>query len=72
MWPLAEINMAIGMTDRKLSDEDIKSLGEELERRMVQRFYSDLGRGVWGLIWKAIMAAALTLAAYGAWKGGAG
>ena len=57
--------------ERNLTDEDIKALSDELERRMVQRFYTDLGRGVWGLAWKAIVLAALFFASYGAWKGGA-
>lgn len=58
------------MSNRNLTDEDIKALGDELERRMVQRFYIDLGRGVWGLAWKAVVLAILAFAAYGAWSGG--
>lgn len=60
------------MSDRKLSDEDITALSDELERRMVQRFYTDLGRGVWSLAWKAIVLTLLAIAAYGMANGAKG
>ncbi len=51
---------------RNLTDADVKALADELESRMVNRFYGNLGRGVWGLAWKAMVLAAVGLAAYGA------
>lgn len=53
---------------RKLTDADIKALADELEDRMVNRFYRNLGSGVWSLAWKALVLGAVALAAYGAAK----
>lgn len=52
-----------------LSDDDIDRIVEALDRRITQRFYSDLGKGVWGLVWKAIVIAVVAVAAYGSIKG---
>ncbi len=54
--------------ERKLSDADINALADEFERRMINRFYRNLGQGVWGLLWRALVLAAVGLAAYGAAK----
>lgn len=51
---------------RNLTDADVKALADEMESRMVNRFYGNLGRGVWGLAWKAMVLTAVGLAAYGA------
>ncbi len=59
---------AAGEEDRKLTDADIKALADELEDRMVNRFYRNLGHGVWGLLWKLLVLGAVGLAAYGATK----
>lgn len=56
--------------DRNLTEADVKAIVDTLEQRFTQKFYSDLGKGVWAWIWRAIIAAALFLAAYGAAKGG--
>ncbi len=58
----------MGDEDRRLTDADIKALADEMEERMVNRFYRNLGSGVWGLAWKAVVLGALFLAAYGATK----
>lgn len=55
--------------DRALTDEDVRALADEFESRLVARFYSNLGRGVWGLVWKAVVGAVVLIAAYGAVKG---
>jgi len=55
--------------ERALTEEDIRALADEIEIRIVTRFYGHLGRGFWGLAWKGILVAMLTLAAYGAIKG---
>lgn len=57
------------MTNRNLTDADVEAIAASIERRMVQNFYRDLGKGVWGLVWKAIVAALILVAAYGAAKG---
>lgn len=51
---------------RMLTDEDIDAIADVLEVRLVERFYSNLGQGVWGLAKKGIIMALLALAAYGA------
>lgn len=55
--------------DRKLTDADVAAIVEALTGRVKQEFYADLGRGVWALAWKAIVAALVGLAAYGSLKG---
>jgi hypothetical protein len=50
---------------RILSDEDVKALADEMEMRLVSRFYGNLGRGVWDLAWKAIVICIVAIAAYG-------
>jgi len=54
---------------RALTDEDVKAIADEFESRLVARFYDNLGRGVWGLMWKAMIGAIVIVAAYGAVRG---
>ncbi|MYM31478.1 hypothetical protein GTP58_24395 [Duganella sp. CY15W] len=55
--------------DRKLSDADVNAIVDQLETKVAERFYGDLGRGVWGVVWKAIIVAIVGIAAYGSMKG---
>lgn len=55
--------------DRRLTDADVQALADEFEARMVHRFYSNLGSGVWALVWKTIIFSIVAIAAYGAVKG---
>lgn len=55
---------------RTLTDDDVKALVDELERRFERRFYLNLGRGVWGIAWKIIVSCIILIAAWGAFKGG--
>jgi len=55
--------------DRHLTDDDVKAIVDQLENRVTERFYGDLGRGVWGVVWKAIILAIIGIAAYGSTKG---
>jgi hypothetical protein len=55
--------------ERKLSDDDVRAIVDEMEQRMTERFYGDIGRGVWAVVWKAIIAALVLVAAYGSTKG---
>jgi hypothetical protein len=57
------------MTERRLSEDDVTAIANALEHRLASKFYNDLGKGIWGLAWKAIVLLVLTLAAYGAGKG---
>jgi predicted phage tail protein len=54
---------------RNLTDDDVSALADEMEKRMVNRFYGNLGRGVWGIVWKAVVIAIVGVAAYGAIRG---
>lgn len=54
---------------RNLTDADIEALSAAMEKRIVNRFYLNLGSGLWGLIWKGILLVSIFLAAYGAGKG---
>lgn len=55
--------------ERKLSDDDVRAIVDEMEQRMTERFYGDIGRGVWAVVWKALIAALVLVAAYGSTKG---
>jgi hypothetical protein len=55
--------------DRNLTDNDVKAIVDQLESRWVERFYGDLGRGVWGVFWKAAIVSLIGIAAYGSVKG---
>ena len=57
------------MEDRKLTDDDVDAIVDALEKRMMHKFYNDLGKGVWGLVWKALIFTLVGLAAYGSFKG---
>lgn len=58
------------MEDRKLSDADVEAIATEMEKRMVSRFYRNLGSGVWALAWKAVVVAIIGIAVVGAIKTG--
>ncbi len=55
---------------RSMTDDDIQALADEIENRLASRFYINIGRGLWGMVWRAILAAMVLVAAYGAVKGG--
>lgn len=52
--------------ERLLSDADVAAIVDELEERMVSRFYGNVGRGVWAWFWKAVLGLLILAAAYGA------
>lgn len=54
---------------RKLTDEDIHALVDELEARLERKFYLNLGRGIWSIVWRSFVAVALFLVAVGSYKG---
>lgn len=54
---------------RALTDEDVSAVVEELETRIAARFYGNLGRGLWGLAWRAIVSLLIGISAYGALRG---
>ena len=54
---------------RALTDDDVKKIVECLEDRLEQRFYINLGKGIWAFVWRAAIAGLLVLAAWGHYKG---
>ncbi len=56
----------MGEEQRSLTDADVNAIVDELERRATERFASNVGKGVLGLVWKGVLLALLWLAAYGA------
>lgn len=57
------------MSDRNLTDADVDAIVAALTNKVKQEFYADLGRGVWGIAWKALVTMLVGLAAYGSLKG---
>jgi hypothetical protein len=55
--------------ERKLNDADVEAIVSKMEERMTERFYGDIGRGVWAIVWKAVISALVLVAAYGSMKG---
>lgn len=53
------------MSDRTLTDADVEAIASSLEKRLVENFYRDIGKGVWGFAKKTLIALILMLAAYG-------
>lgn len=56
--------------DRLISDADVTAIVDALETRITDKFYRDVGKGIWGMVWKAILGSMLFIAAYGAIKYG--
>jgi hypothetical protein len=50
---------------RTLTNDDVKALADEMEARLMSRFYGNLGRGVWDLAWKAIVICIVGIAVWG-------
>lgn len=58
------------MSDRNLTDADVEAISASIERRLVRKFYLDLGKGVWSFVWKSFVAGLILVAVYGAAKSG--
>ena len=54
------------MAEKTLTEADIDAIVDRLEERLEDRFFNNLGKGFWGLIWKSLVIIMLVLAAYGA------
>jgi len=55
---------------RTLSDEDVEAIAAALLEKVEQKVYYDMGKGIWGIVSKVLLALVLGLAAYGAVTGG--
>lgn len=49
-------------SQRNLTDEDVQAILDAFE----DRFYTNLGKGLWGMVWKVLIVAIVGVAAYGA------
>ena len=59
-------------TDRRISDDDVTAIVEELRKQLARQFYDDLGRGIWSALKTLAIAMAIALAAWGYKIGGDG
>jgi hypothetical protein len=60
--------MPIKESNRSLTDADVEAITEALREKVIMEFYKDLGRGVWGLVWRLIVLAIIAIAAFGSLK----
>jgi len=56
------------VTERNLTDADVAAIVEGLRKEVVESFYRDLGRGLWGAVVKVVITALIGVAAYSAGK----
>ena len=54
---------------RNLTDGDVAAIIDGLFERVKTEFYKDLGKGLWGFVWKCVVASVIGIAAYGGLKG---
>lgn len=54
---------------RTLTDADVAAIVAKGEEVILARFYRNLGMGLWGVIWKAVVLGLIGLAAYGSMTG---
>ncbi len=47
--------------ERNLTDADVKALSKQLADDFQTRFFGELGKGVWGIFWKALVAVMLII-----------
>jgi hypothetical protein len=56
-------------SERTLTDADIDAIVNKAEEVILSRFYRNLGKGLWSMVWRAIVVAIVAIAAYGAATG---
>ncbi len=54
---------------RTLTDADVEAIISGLCTRVKTEFYQDLGKGLWGFVWKCVIASMIGIAAYSGLKG---
>ena len=54
---------------RNLTEADVEAIVDALEERLTKKFYSDVGKGVWDMVWKTVIVGVVAVAAYGASRG---
>lgn len=58
--------MSDKQNDRILTDEDVEAVADALLEKIEAKVYHDMGKGLWGIVSKVLLAAMIALAAYGA------
>ena len=48
-----------------LTEADLDRIVDKLEKRLLGRFYINLGKGVWAIAWKGLVVLLLGIAAFG-------
>lgn len=54
---------------RNLTDADVEAIVDQLRESVKREFYEDLGKGLWGFVWKCVVASMIAIAAYSGLKG---
>jgi hypothetical protein len=52
---------------RTLTDADAEAIALALKAKVMSQFYTDLGKGVWGLVWRGLVMGMIGIAAWAAW-----
>lgn len=60
----------MGEDKAKLSEEDIEKIVNKIEERFEQKFYLNLGKGLWNIVWRLAVLTIIGIAAYGTLHGG--
>jgi hypothetical protein len=55
-------------SSRTISDADVDAITEALREKVIEGLYRDLGKGIWGLVWRGVVVALIAIAAFGAVK----
>lgn len=53
------------MENRNLTDEDVNAIVAQIKSELIDDFYGEVGRGVWGWAKRAFWSILLILAVYG-------
>ena len=54
--------------NRTLTEDDVEAVVVRLEARLEERFFSNLGKGVWAILWRACIVIILGITVLGAIK----
>ena len=54
---------------RTITDADAEAIAVAFECRVERRFFLNLGKGTWAIVWRVLVGGMIALAAYGTFKG---
>ncbi len=52
---------------RNMTQADVDAIADALYDRVSSQFYKDIGKGIWSVLWKALLGAAVVFGAIGHW-----